>query len=70
MYKYRYTGYLSKVTWAVFDIVGMQTNVVSGVEQFDQGAAGHIVELRLSSFTVWPQQEKQQWPDKAMNSAN
>lgn len=69
-YVFRSSGSLSELTWAVFDIVGMQADVVSGVEQFDQWATRHIVELRLFSVTVWPQQQKQQWLNKNMNSRN
>lgn len=54
---------LLSTAWAVLDIVGVQADVVPGVEQFDQRAARHVVELRLSSLAVWPQQQQQQWLD-------
>lgn len=47
----------SEVTWSVFDIVGVQADIVFGVEQFDKRAAGHIIELRLSAVTDWTQQQ-------------
>lgn len=48
----------------------MQTDVVSGVEQFDQWAARNVAELRLSSFTDGAKQHKQQWFDKNMDSGH
>lgn len=59
----------NKVTWSVFDIVGVQTDIVSGVEQFDERAAGHIIELRFSPVTDWTQQQHEQWFDKNMDGS-
>lgn len=50
--------------------MGVEADVVSSVEQFHQRAAGHIVELRLSSLTVRPQQYNQQRLDQNMDSVN
>lgn len=41
-----------------------------GVEQFDQGTAGHVVLFWFSSFTVRPQQQKEQWSDKSVDGVN
>lgn len=48
----------------------MQADVVSGVEQFHQRTTGHVVELRLSSFTIYPQQQKQHRFDKNVDGVN
>lgn len=49
-----------KFTWSIFDIVGVQTDVVPGVEQFDERAAGHIAELRLPAVSDGTQQQHEQ----------
>lgn len=49
--------------------MGVQADVVSGVEQFDQRTAGDSAQIRLSGLTVEPQQREQQRPDQSVDGA-
>lgn len=53
-----------RLTWAVLDVVGVQADVVSGVEQFDQRAAGDAAEVRVCPLTAGEEQQDDQRPDK------